>query len=200
MRRASLFQWTCCVLLTAVVLVGGCTGGQPENQRHTIIPKGTPIDVERLTTFSNPKSTVGELVYVPVYSSVYHMTGEQEFLMTVTLSIHNIDLTDSIAITDVSYFNTEGQRIREFVRDHVVLGPLATKQFVIPEADNMGGTGANFLVKWESETATARPVIESLMISTSSQQGLSFVCKGTVIRALHTGEPKEISDKDVSRD
>lgn len=189
LRRSALLLSSCVIVLTTLTFVSGCAGDRREDARQAPTYETTPLDAERLTTFANPKSVVGDLVYVPVYSSVFHITEDRELLTTVTLSIHNVNLRDSIQITAVAYFNTEGRRIREFVQDRVVLGPLATKQYVIPEMDTAGGTGANFLVKWESEKIVARPIIESLMISTSLQQGLSFTCQGTVIQTLRPNDP-----------
>ncbi len=202
MARTRHICWACLVPIF-IVLPAGCGGNQTVEQttkqtvEHEIAsspPAGEPLDTRRWTDFSNPSSTVGETVYVPVYSSVFHQAGDREFLLTSTLSIHNTDLTESIAITDVAYFNTQGRRIRDFIDEEIVLGPLATKQFVIPQNDNSGGTGANFLVKWEAEGERPRPIIESLMLSTSSQQGLSFVCQGTVIRTLRTPQTTDTAE------
>lgn len=147
-----------------------------------------PADVEHLLTLTSPDSVVGELVYVPVYSSVVNRVGEREYYLTATLSIHNIHLTESIRVTDVNYYNTRGQRLRELVDAPLDLGPLETKQFTIPRDDKSGGPGANFIVKWEAPHPSPSPLIEAVMISTLSQQGISFVTQGSVIRHLEPSE------------
>jgi len=43
------------------------------------------------------------------------------------------------------------------------------------------GSGANFLVKWKSQTKVNPPLIEGVMIGTRSGQGISFVSRGQVI-------------------
>lgn len=178
-------------LLRVVVLfaigigfISGCGNDTGADHQPKAVVKGTAVDLVKLTTFANPSSAHGELVYVPIYSSVFHQTANREYLLTATLSIHNIDLTENIELTAVSYFDTQGGAVSDFLSEPTVLEPLATKQFVVPQSDRSGGPGANFLVKWESETEVTRPIIEAVMISTSGQQGISFTTQGAVVRVL----------------
>ena len=69
-------------------------------------------------------------------------------------------------------------------KERVVLPPLSTRQFVVPDKDRSGGAWASFLVKWEAKTRVSRPIIEALMISISGQQGISFTTQGSVVRVL----------------
>jgi len=65
------------------------------------------------------------------------------------------------------------------------LAPLATTEFFVPEQDSSGGSGANFIVEWVAEKKQVNtPIIEAVMISTSGQQGISFVRSGQVVQAL----------------
>jgi len=54
-------------------------------------------------------------------------------------------------------------------------------RYIIPERDKSGGSGANFIVAWKSKTPVNPPIIESIMIGTQSQQGISFTSRGRVI-------------------
>lgn len=63
----------------------------------------------------------------------------------------------------------------------IVLGPLETSRYVVPQKDKSGGAGANFLVKWQSDTYVNPPIIESIMISTQMQRGISFTSRGQEI-------------------
>jgi hypothetical protein len=170
------------LLAGGTLLLSGCGRDDPRKSKNQ--PQGADVNREALASFSNPRSIAGELVYVPIFSSAMHQSGNREYLLTATLRIHNIDLTESIALSAVSYFDTEGKLVREFLEESVVLPPLSTRQFVVPDKDRSGGTGANFLVKWEAEMRVSRPIIEALMISTSGQQGISFTTQGEVAREL----------------
>ncbi|MBW2204768.1 MAG: DUF3124 domain-containing protein [Deltaproteobacteria bacterium] len=45
-----------------------------------------------------------------------------------------------------------------------------------------GGSGANFLIKWKSESEVNEPIIEEVMIGTMSKQGISFLSRGRSIK------------------
>lgn len=130
-----------------------------------------------------PAST-GEVVYVPTYSHIYTQDGSREFDLAVTLSIRNTDPEHSITIARVRYFNSNGELVRSYVEESRVLGPLSSMAVVIEERDRTGGVGANFLVRWQADRVVSEPVIEAVMISTASTQGISFVSRGVVVRPL----------------
>ena len=127
------------------------------------------------------KLSKGQLVYVPAYSHIYSGNKEQPFLLTVTLSIRNIDPDHKIKITLVDYYETQGQLLKKHIDAPVILDKLGSLRYVIPEKDVSGGSGANFLVKWESDYFVNPPIIESIMIGTQSQQGISFTSRGREI-------------------
>jgi len=63
----------------------------------------------------------------------------------------------------------------------VQLGANASTHFVIKESDDKGGSGANFIVRWRSDIQVNAPIIESIMIGTLNQQGVSFTSREQVI-------------------
>ena len=132
---------------------------------------------------AGPKSELskGRLVYVPAYSHIYSGNRERPFLLAVTLSIRNIDPKHPIQITTVDYYETQGRLIKKYLGSPATLAPLESIRYVIPEKDKTGGSGANFLVKWESDGFVNPPIIESIMIGTQSQQGVSFTSRGQEI-------------------
>ncbi|MDD4984255.1 MAG: DUF3124 domain-containing protein [Dehalococcoidales bacterium] len=127
----------------------------------------------------------GEILYVPIYSSIFHYTESRTYELASTLSVHNIDLNNPIKVVRADYFDTNGGMIRAYVTDTLVLKPLQTVQIVIREDDKSGGTGANFIVEWASESEVASPIVEAVMISTSGQQGISFTAAGRVIERTY---------------
>jgi hypothetical protein len=128
-----------------------------------------------------PGLSKGQTIYVPAYSHIYHGDKESHFLLTVTLSIRNIDLNHKIKITAVDYYESQGKFLKNFLDKPVVLNPLASMRHIIPHKDRSGGSGANFIVKWESDKKVNPPVVESIMISTYAQQGVSFTSRGREI-------------------
>ena len=124
-----------------------------------------------------------QIVYVPAYSHIYSGDRERPFLLAVTLSIRNIDPKHKITINVVDYYETQGKLLQRYIKDSVVLRPFESLRYVIPETDKSGGSGANFIVEWTSDKFVNPPIIESIMIGTQSQQGISFTSRGREILA-----------------
>ena len=119
--------------------------------------------------------------YLPVYSHIYHRFDNRTFNLTVTVSIRNLSISDSIYILNADYFNTEGVRIRQYLQNPMFLKPLETVEIIIEEEDEEGGSGANFIFNWASKNEKNPPLFEAVMISTYGQQGISFSTRGVQI-------------------
>ena len=132
---------------------------------------------------SKSESAFGEVLFVPVYSSIYHQS-DRTFDLTATLSIHNADIISNITITKIDYYNTDGEIVRRFVENEIEINPLQSKQIIIKETDLSGGTAAKFIVQWISKIQIQKPVVEAVMISTSAQQGISFKTESKVISSI----------------
>lgn len=122
----------------------------------------------------------GQRLYVPAYSHVYHQEGEPYFL-TVTLNIRNTDVEHEIVVTSVRYFDTGGKELRSMLKKPLKLAPLAATEFVIERNDKTGGSGASFIVEWKAGTEVNQPIVETVMIDTRGQQGISFIASGVVL-------------------
>jgi len=126
----------------------------------------------------------GQTVYVPVYSHIYSGDREQPFYLAATLSIRNTDTRHEISLTAVDYYDSEGTFLKHYLDTVVSLKAMATKRYVVPESDKSGGSGAKFIIRWQSDQPVAEPLIESVMISTKTQQGISFTSRGRVLEAF----------------
>ena len=125
---------------------------------------------------------VGQTVYVPVYSHVYSQDGGREVDLAVTLSVRNTDPERPVVVSAVRYHDSVGRLVRTYEGGR--LAPLASRAYVVDEGDRTGGVGANFVVQWQAEGAVSPPVVEAVMISTASSQGISFVSRGRVVRPV----------------
>ncbi len=172
-------------LLAAGLGIGCAEPATSEPERHVPVTDPAPLDIRRLSTFARPSSVVGQLIYVAVYPQIFHRKGGKLYTaLGNTVSVHNINLDTSIYLTAVTYFGRKGNRLKEFISDAVVVGPLETKQFFIAPDDPQADTGANFIVKWEADAPANRPLVEGLVISTSAQQGISIITEGHVMKSL----------------
>ena len=123
----------------------------------------------------------GQHIYVPAYSHIYIGNKEAPFLLAVTLSIRNVDPHKPIEVTKVDYYATQGKLLKQFADTPIQVKPLETLRYVIPERDKSGGSGANFIVKWQSDDLVNPPIVETIMVSTSYHQGISFTSRGQEI-------------------
>jgi len=121
-----------------------------------------------------PALSSGQLLYVPVYSHIYIGDRERPFNLAVTVSIRNTDPRSGLRLVSVDYYDTEGKLLRHYLEAPKDLGPLASVRFVVAEKDVQGGSGANFLVRWEATAPVNPPVVEAVMIGAQSGQGISF--------------------------
>lgn len=124
---------------------------------------------------------VGGKTYLPIYSHIYHIHEHRTFDLTITVSIRNTSITDSVYILKADYYNTGGENIRQYLKKPIYLRPLETIEIVIKEQDNEGGSGANFVFDWFINDVNNPPLFEAVMISTHGQQGLSFTTRGVQI-------------------
>ncbi|MEG4459273.1 DUF3124 domain-containing protein [Microcoleus sp. N9_A1] len=170
--------WVCWAI-GAIVLIS-CSNQTTSQRQQSNTKRETSL---RTVTLDKTKVVMGQTVYVPIYSHIYHYNSQDNVMnLSATLSIRNTDLTNSIIITSVRYYDTDGKLIRQDIKSPVELKPLASTDFFIAAEDTSGGSGANFIVEWVAEKTVYEPVIEAVMISTSSSQGISFVSPAKVLK------------------
>jgi hypothetical protein len=123
----------------------------------------------------------GAAVYVPAYSNIYVGSQPLHFDLAAMLSVRNTDPGKVIVVHAIDYHNSEGKKIRAFLKEQVELKPLASTYVVVGESDTTGGPGASFIVRWRSQQKVNGPIIEAILTGTRSGQGISFICPGKVI-------------------
>ena len=127
----------------------------------------------------------GQVLYVPIYSNLPFPDAAQSKSKKVGLSavlvIHNTDLSHTIQITGILYFNNDGKLVKNYLDDKIVLNPLASHNFYVPKNDT-SGTGSNFIVEWISGMPVTEPIIESVMLDLVTAQGISFLSKPRILR------------------
>ncbi|ADW17247.1 hypothetical protein Despr_1075 [Desulfobulbus propionicus DSM 2032] len=129
---------------------------------------------------------LGQTVYVPIYSHIYAEDRYRDtpFLLTATLSVRNTDPDKPFTLKSVSYYDSKGVLLQQYLEQPMTIEPLGSTRFIVPESESKGGSGAKFLVEWEAKAAVVEPIIESVMIGTKMQQGISFISTGRVIKGV----------------
>ncbi|MGD9235082.1 MAG: DUF3124 domain-containing protein [Desulfobacterales bacterium] len=160
MKNMKMMFHYCAILAAVVLLTGAVSTARAES----------PIPL-----------SAGQTVYVPIYSHIYSGLKGRPFELAATLSIRNTDPKHPIRLMSVKYFDSDGKLVKEYLDQPAELKAMATTRYILLEGDTTGGSGANFLVKWQSPSKVNPPLIEAVMIGTRSGQGISFVSRGQVI-------------------
>lgn len=172
----------------------GCTPNANDSEQTGSFSTQPSVSdtLEQSLEYANARadSSTGQTIYVPVYSHIYQQNQRTTFNLTATLSFRNADLNRSMQLTEVLYYDSDGNLVKSFVDEPLTLKPLASTSFVIEEDDLRGGVGANFIVKWQASEPLFPPVVEAVMISTTQQQGISFVSHGRVLEEAVSTPPE----------
>lgn len=175
--------------LVLLLFCNGCTRSRPTVTSATALPT-TPLPAaSTLLQSASGAVLAGQTIYVPAYSHIYYHDQQSVINLTVTLSIRNADPTQTIWVNSVQYYNAAGALVRTDLAEPQQLAPLASLEYIVEEDDTTGGSGASFLVKWSSATVVVDPVVEAVMISAASTQGISFISVGRVIEEVSAPPP-----------
>lgn len=162
------------------LVVTSCAPRQAERQ---VTPQPAPVSAQPTTSAEGDENqVVGQTIYVPIYSHIYTRDKNRVINLSATLSLRNTDAQNPIRINSARYYDTNGALLKVYVDKPIRLAPMASTDFVVAEDDTSGGAGANFIVEWSAGVEVTEPVVEAVMISTASQQGISFVSVGRVIK------------------
>jgi hypothetical protein len=155
---------------------------------------------DSLTIKDAVKLVKGQVLYLPIYSNIPYHEGDNSYNLSAFVAVHNTDLYHDIWLTHVYYFDNDGRMVKDFLQGTPrVLKPLGATNFYIPEKDK-SGLGANFILEWISDTLVNEPLIESIMVSLTSGQGVSFLSQGKVIREIGNSSTEKVKDSDSELD
>jgi hypothetical protein len=181
--RRVLSTSTALIALAAAASCGGRRPGATPGRGTGMPDSGLAFraGVTAVEPSAEVRAAAGQTIYVPVYSHIYTSHDANPFHLAATLSVRNTDQSHPIILTSVGYYDSDGRLVRDYLERRLRLAPLASMEFFVAERDTRGGAGANFLVGWVAERPVSDPIVEVVMIGTSSNQGISFVCSGRVV-------------------
>jgi hypothetical protein len=158
LNRRTLDRVSLCVVIFSLLLLAGSANAQSDAELST-----------------------GGTVYVSIYSRIFSGPKAVPVSLTALLSMRNTDSKSPITVLSVEYFDSEGRLIRSLFKKPIQVNPLGSIHKYFDEKDTTGGPGANFIVKWRSQSPVNKPIIESIMSDTSGTLGISFRCPGREI-------------------
>jgi hypothetical protein len=129
----------------------------------------------------------GQTVYLPVYSHINHGNLDRKgkpdkVLLSALVSIRGTDPKRPFRVTSARYYNTEGKLLREFVARPVAVPPMGTIELFVERHDESGGSGANFVIAWDADTAINAPLIEAVHANIEGARSVVFTTQGRPLR------------------
>jgi len=123
--------------------------------------------------------SAGQTLYLPIYSHIWHgdMTSDGQrarTLVSVSVSIRNTDPVKAIRVLSAQYYDTDGKKLKEYVTSPKIIGPMGTYELFVPRSDDSGGSGANFLIVWKSDTPASWPIVEGLHANLPAGRAIAF--------------------------
>lgn len=135
-------------------------------------------------------------VYVPAYSQVpVGKDMERRSLLSILLSVRNVDSTTPVTLTQVEYFDTSGHLVRRYLEAPRTLQPLETAEFTVLTHDKVGGSGANFLVYWSGPSDAHALLTEAVMMGHVGASYISFTSRG--VELDRRPDPEEFDSQDL---
>ncbi|WP_299317748.1 DUF3124 domain-containing protein [uncultured Maribacter sp.] len=176
MKKYKIVLNNICLSLIVATTIMSCKEVSKEEvpveilDNHTLDRKANTILIDSLV----------RQVYVPIYSDIYNQTRDTRTLLTATLSIRNTSLKDSLFVSKIDYYNTEGDLVRSYIDTPIYLTPMESIDYVIEQQDTSGGSGANFLIDWYSKKQL-NPLFQAVMVGGLGAQAFSFTTEGIEI-------------------
>jgi len=160
-----------------------------KKQENAVLPLVQNKFGPSVLSVANPVKLVrGQVWYLPIYSNIPYKPGDDSYSLSGFAAVHNTDMEHPIRISQVWFFNNDGALVKDFLQDSIIiLPPLCTTNFYIPEQDK-SGLGANFIIEWTADTLVNEPLIESVMVNLTTGHGVSFLSQGRVIREVTSNE------------
>src|SRR5574343_1222443 len=122
----------------------------------------------------------GQTLYLPIYSHMLYgnlgKSGKASYVLLSSLvSIRNTDAKRPLRILSAKYFDTNGKLLGERVSAPVILPPLGTLELFVELNDASGGSGANFVIKWDADQPLNPPLVESLHVNMDGGKAVIFM-------------------------
>lgn len=128
----------------------------------------------------------GQALYLPVYSHMLYgnlgRSGKASSVLLSTLvSIRNTDSKRALRIASARYYDTHGKLLSERVPTPVMLPPLGTLEIFVDLNDSSGGSGANFIIRWDADQPTSPPLVEGLHVNMDGGKAVVFMTQAVPV-------------------
>lgn len=166
-----------------IALTIGILFGCKHHEKQTV--EMAKFDPAHIKVKNHVKKVRAQTLYLPVYSSIPFAEGKSFYGLSAFMAVHNTDFNKPIYVISVYYLDTNGNLIKDFLQSKVdTVMPMQTVNYFVPESDR-SGVGANFILEWIADSAVNEPLVETIMVSLTSGQGVSFLSEGKILNELY---------------
>lgn len=128
----------------------------------------------------------GQSMYLPIYSHMlYGNLGKSgkasQVLLSTLVSIRNTDSKRPLRINSARYYDTNGKLLGERVPTPMQIQALGTMELFVELNDASGGSGANFIIKWEADAGINPPLVEGLHVNMDGGKAVIFTTQAVVV-------------------
>ncbi|NJD26336.1 MAG: DUF3124 domain-containing protein [Betaproteobacteria bacterium] len=125
-------------------------------------------------------ASAGQTLYLPIYSHMlYGNLGKRgvpsHALLSALVSIRNTDPRRPLRVLSARYYDTGGKLLGERLPQPVSIPPLGTHEIFVDQNDASGGSGANFIIRWDAEAPISPPLVESLHANMDGGKAVVFM-------------------------
>ncbi len=122
--------------------------------------------------------------YVPIYSDLLLSHEKNHVALQGYVSIRNTDFTHPLYIEKITYYNTNGKFIREYLNEPIYIKPFSSYHITVKTNDLDGGSGAKFLIYYKLvNNSPQHPLIEALFTGTFGTKAISFSSRAILMNA-----------------
>ena len=130
--------------------------------------------------------STGQSIYLPIYSHMlYGNVGRSgkvsQVLLSALVSIRNTDGRRPLRILSARYYDTHGKLLAERTPTPVVIPPYGTHELFVELNDASGGSGANFIIRWDSDAPINPPLVEALHANMDGGKAVIFMTQSVPI-------------------
>jgi len=159
----------------------GCRGVVALALIFGLFPGSTAASAQEIRTLSS-----GQSIYLPIYSHMlYGNVGKSgkvsQVLLSALVSIRNTDGRRPLRLLSARYYDTHGKLLNERVPAPVIIPPYGTHEIFVELNDASGGSGANFVVRWDAEVPINPPLIEALHANMDGGKAVIFMSQSVPI-------------------
>lgn len=115
---------------------------------------------------------------MPLYRNLY--IGEHRALkiLAATLSIHNTSSKYPLILTNLTYFDGDGEATVERLGEPHVLPPMAAAEVYIDHGELDTAPIATAVVGWSGDASITPPLIEAVIVGKYGAKGFSVLSRG----------------------